>query len=524
MKKFIALILSLILLFSLTACSSSETDEDISVLIAGTTTSILTANRSEYNFDVLSSSLCQLTPVYLDENREYQPLLCDYVTEDSKTWTFTIREGMTWHDGTPVTAYDFEFTLYYLDEQKNSTAYAASYAEINVIDDMTIELVLFESNPRFLSNLTALRIYPEHIYSEIEDYSAVDSGVSNIGCGPYVFVNFDKNAGVLEFEAYEAYPDGSPNIDTIYIKLYSNDDTLYMALQSGEIDMIYKYGSGISSSAVEVFSDDEDITLQALDTVAISSALVFNTNAEPFDDATLRKAVAYAIDYEAFRTLFGSSYSDNTYEGFVAASTFGFTETAVLAQDLERSIELLEEAGYTDTDGDGFVDKDGENLVLPILIRSDRSVDARYAELIKNNLALVGIDVSLELCESAVFTERVESFADHTAIITSLTAYGMEKDMGLGSLYIASTSSTSYAHLDDEVYLALLEKAQSCENLEDYALVAAEIQKYYADNMPAISLLQDAQIVAYSSALDGFVVDSNFGIFNIQSWFSIYTK
>ena len=81
-----------------------EPEKTIDTVIIGTTMEVLSANRSEYNFDVISGTLSQLAPVWIDESGEYRPLLCDYATGDSRIWTLTVREGMTWHDGEPVTA------------------------------------------------------------------------------------------------------------------------------------------------------------------------------------------------------------------------------------------------------------------------------------------------------------------------------------------------------------------------------------------------------------------------------------
>ena len=178
-KKLFALLLVLCLL--LTACSAAPAQESAeptaapeetaaeetqpeettapeedSVFIVGTTAEILTANRSEYNFDVISGTLSQLAPVWLDENGDYQPLLCDYATEDSKTWTLTVREGMTWHDGQPVTAEDIAFTLTFLDAQEGG-GYTDRYENIEVADERTINLTLPAANPRELANLTVLR-------------------------------------------------------------------------------------------------------------------------------------------------------------------------------------------------------------------------------------------------------------------------------------------------------------------------------------------------------------------------------
>lgn len=163
MKRLFAWILVLTLALCLPAMAEQS---EMDLLIVGMTTAIETANRSEYNFDVLSGTLAQLAPVRLDGENVYQPLLCDFDTEDYRIWTLTVKEGMTWHDGEPVTASDIRFTLEYLSEIEEG-GYAADYENIEVLDERAIRLTLPRANVRFLSNLTTLRIIPEHIYKDV---------------------------------------------------------------------------------------------------------------------------------------------------------------------------------------------------------------------------------------------------------------------------------------------------------------------------------------------------------------------
>lgn len=216
----------------------------IDTIIVGVNAEIVTANRSEYNFDVISGTLSQLAPVFVDEDGNFQPLLCDYNTTDSLLWTLTIRDGMTWHDGTPVTAEDIQFTLEYLDTQTEG-GYANSYSAIRVLDDKNIELELAAPNPRHLSNLVTLRIMPKHIYEGIEDYTTVSNEQANIGCGPYQFTRFDPNASVVEFAAVKNYPDGQRAgryLSTLQVEKAKKDFDYCNEINGNSIDVSYRIG------------------------------------------------------------------------------------------------------------------------------------------------------------------------------------------------------------------------------------------------------------------------------------------
>ncbi len=544
LKKLLSLTLAALLTLSLVSCAGKDnsstpntqdnTDTNNSVqdtpeekaidtFIVGTTAEITTANRAEYNFDVISGTLSQLAPVWLDENGEFQPLLCDYSTEDSKIWTLTVRDGMTWHDGQPVTAEDIKFTLEYLDTQTDG-GYADSYADIRIMDESTIELELETPNPRQLSTLTTLRIMPKHIYEGVEDYTTVPNEQANIGCGPYKYTRFDPDAGIVEFTAFEEYPDGAPKAKTVILKLFDNADTMYMSLKSGDIDMIYKYSGGVDPTVVDDLSSVDTITLQPVSSTANSACLIFNNNAFPGNNESIRKAIVNAIDYDQFRTLFGSAYAKASNAGFIPEGSYGYIETPQLSRDLDKARELLAQAGCTDSDSDGFVEYNGEKVTLEVLLRSDKPEHARYAELLKNNLAEIGIDVVLNVQEVAAFRELTEQQKAHTAVITGLTAYGMSMKQGMASLYMAGKNSMGYGEIYDDAYLALLDNADTAATMDEYKAVAAEIQEYYAEALPAVAFFWDSHIQAYQSVYSGFVTDATFGIMNVQTWMNLASK
>ncbi len=528
MKRIIALALALALLVSLAACGksgqgSADNGEGaqtaaIDTFIVGTTAEIVTANRSEYNFDVFSGTLSQLAPVRIDENGEFQPLLCSFSTEDSREWTLTVRDGMTWHDGEPVTAEDIRFTLEYLDEQNDTDTYAGAYASIEVKDEKNIVLTLETANPRMLSSLTTTRILPRHIYEGVANYAEVPNERANIGCGPYRFERFDADAGVVEFSAFAEYPDGKPAAQTVLLRLFDNEDTMYMALKAGEIDMVYKYSGGVDAAVIEDLEASGNLTLTPVSNTANSAVLIFNNSAAPGNNENIRKAIACAIDYEQFRTLFGSSYAVASTAGFVPKGTPGYIDTPVLERDLDAARNYLAQAGCADTDGDGYVEYQGQKLSIPVMLRDDRPVHARYAELLKNNLEEIGIEIVLDVREVASFRELTEQQRAQIAVITGLTPFGMAMRLGMGSEYIWAGNQMGYAQVADEEYGALLEQAGSASSMEEYNAAAAQMQQYYAAHMPAVALFWDAHVQAFNSAYSGFAVDGTFGLLNAETW------
>ena len=303
---------------------------------------------------------------------------------------------------------------------------------------------------------------------------------------------------------------------------FDSEDTLYMALKSGQVDMAYRYSGGVNPTVISDLSACDNLTLQPIRNTSNSAVLIFNNNKAPFDNENIRKAVACAIDYDAFRATFGSSYASASRAGFIPEGTPGYIETPELTRDLDKAKEYLTAAGCEDTDGDGFVEYNGEKLTFPVMLRGDKPAHERYAELLKNNLAQIGIELVPDIKEVATFRELTEQNQAQTAVITGLTAFGMAKNQGMASLYLWGENRMGYGQVYDEAYKALLDQADAAVTMEDYYAAAAAMQEYYAEHIPAVALYWDSHVQAYNSAYEGFVTDGTFGLLNVQTWMKLH--
>lgn len=534
MKKLIALILTLALAL---AALPVLADAGIDTIIIGTVAEIETATRDEYNYDVLSASVTQMALISLNQDGRFEPLLADFASEDAKSWTFTIREGMKWHDGQPVTAEDVLYTLQYEDAFGNGTylksvtddsgkTTAATFEACELSEDgCTISLTLAAANVRELSNLLALRIMPKHIYEGREEQVTADE--SRIGCGAYQFAGFDKDAGTLTFTAFEGYPMGKPNAENLVYVLYNNEDTLYLALKNHEIDMIWKYSGGISAEAESIFAGDDSIAIMSYAATNTPAMLTFNNGKGPMADKALREAVAYALDYAAFKATFGSTYAAMPNRSFVPSSTVGFVATEPMVRNLDKAAAILAGAGYTEKNADGYYVKDGAELGFTLTVNSAKAAHVRYAEMVKNNLAEAGINVTIEALDADGYNAKTSNkFSENNitmeAAIYGYTAFGMAGGAGLGSMYMdAKHAVQGGAQVSDPAFQAALAAMTAAATMDDYYAHAAELQQFYAAELPAIALYWDATVVAYQAALTGIQVDATFGIFNYNTWFSI---
>lgn len=562
MKKVGSLLLAVLMVLSLAACGktpaeptqtpstqpSTETPTTeatepaptyaIDTLTVGTTAAIETAVFGEYNFDMLASGVSELPLVYQDTKGEYHPLLATYATEDAATWTYTIQDGMTWSDGAPVTAEDILFTLQY--DQANGSANfeaqtgedgkvtEAKYTGYSLSDDkMSISLTLASPNVRELSNMTSFRIMPKHVY---EGKDTVTEAEGRITCGPYVLESFNKEAGTITFAVNEYYPQ-KPNVEKIVYQLFGNEDTMYLALQQGDIDMVWAYSTGVAGTYQDVLSTDSNVSLVNVAAANAPAVLAFNNAKGLFSDEDLRQAVSYALNYEEFKTYFGSAYAEIPNRGFVPSTTVGYTDTEKLTTDTAKADEYMKAAGYTEKNADGFyVNADGAAAAFTLTVNAAKETHVGYAEMIKTQLEAFGIQVNLDAVDKDAYNAKTSNkFSENNitmeAAIYGYTAAGMGMGNGLGSIYVDGNHAVQGGcQVFDEAFSSILDELKAAKTIEEYYTGAAKLQDYYAAHMPLIALYWDNMMLAYSSKLDNVTVDAVFGLNNVNNWFSITKK
>jgi len=562
MKKVGSLLLAVLMVLSLAACGKTPAEPTqtpstqpsteaptteatepaptyaIDTLTVGTTAAIETAVFGEYNFDMLASGVSELPLVYQDTKGEYHPLLATYATEDAATWTYTIQDGMTWSDGAPVTAEDILFTLQY--DQANGSANfeaqtgedgkvaEAKYTGYSLSDDkMSISLTLASPNVRELSNMTSFRVMPKHVY---EDKDTVTEAEGRITCGPYVLESFNKEAGTITFAVNEYYPQ-KPNVEKIVYQLFGNEDTMYLALQQGDIDMVWAYSAGAAGTYQDVLSTDTNVSLVNVAAANAPAVLAFNNAKGLFSDENLRQAVSYALNYEEFKTYFGSAYAEIPNRGFVPSTTVGYTDTEKLTTDTAKADEYMKAAGYTEKNADGFyVNADGAAAAFTLTVNAAKETHVGYAEMIKTQLEAFGIQVNLDAVDKDAYNAKTSNkFSENNitmeAAIYGYTAAGMGMGNGLGSIYVDGNHAVQGGcQVFDEAFSSILDELKAAKTIEEYYTGAAKLQDYYAAHMPLIALYWDNMMLAYSSKLDNVTVDAVFGLNNVNNWFSITKK
>ena len=297
---------------------------------------------------------------------ELQPgLATDWSSnEDGTVWTFNLREGVTFHDGTPFNAEavkfnidrwnDPEFEYGFRDQGSTYVAWgyvfggflgdeSAAVQEVNVIDDYTVELVMnypFGLVPSAFSAPYFGMHSPEAVREAGADYGT--PGVGVVGTGPFEFVEWlDGDRVVLE--RYENYWGEPAEVERVVIRGIEDPTARLAELQAGSIDIAVN----LSPDDLETVTSDPNLTEARADVNVNVGYLAFHQANEPFDNPLVRQAVAYAIDQEAIVDAFYGG-SGTVVSQFVPPSLWGLADVEPYAYDPERARELLAEAGYPD--------------------------------------------------------------------------------------------------------------------------------------------------------------------------------
>lgn len=360
--------------------------------------------------------------VRLDAELEPRPWLAAgwEANEDTTRITVRLREGVSWHDGEPVTAADVAFTFRRAkDPRVGSPAqpYFSAWDSVEVVDPRTLR---FHVRP--VANLffgwTLVPVAPEHLLGDVapEELAGHTFGsMSPVGSGPFRFASREPGDRWV-LEANPAFPEalgGRPYLDRLVYRVVPDESTVLAELRSGEVDFYLKM---LPSQAGQVRAAP-DLRLAAFPFPAYSF-VVWNTRREPFRDADVRRALTLGIDRQAI--------IDAVLEGYGRPATGPIgpwhwaydTAWRPIPFDPDSARALLEAAGWVDADGDGVRERGGEALRFRLLT-PDNSLRRDMAVMMQEQLADVGVAVE----------PRVRDYASMAAALT-----GPERDFDAGLL------------------------------------------------------------------------------------------
>jgi peptide/nickel transport system substrate-binding protein len=439
-------------------------------------------------------------------DKEYRPvpdLATSWETSaDGKVWTFTIREGVTWHDGTPFTAKDIAFTYNYIlkNELWAYIQYLEHVTKVEATDDTTLVITSDKPNAGMLA--LYIPILPEHLWKDIPpDKAETLTDPPVVGTGPFMFDEVKKSKYVT-MKANKDYFEGAPTIDTLYFQIYQSGDTLVQDYKAGNLD-IAVFETPTFLRSVENMEGSKAV---AVDRIGFHE-LGFNcwtdkkSKGNPLlRDAKIRQAVHYAIDKEKI--------NKQSMDGVATVGTGVISPAdgdwhwqpaagAEVTYDPEKAKQILEDAGYTDTDGDGIREtKDGTKLSWRFDVMSAYQNDITAAKMITTWHKDVGIEAELNIADEGAFGDRVYDNADHDMYIWS---WGGDLDPGFmlscfTTTQILNWSDSEYSNAE---YDAMYGQQAAAVDRDQRVEIVHQMQEHLYNEAPYIILWYNVDVQAY---------------------------
>lgn len=456
----------------------------------------ITANNA-FAIDKIFESL-----LAFNADGEIEPWLAeDYtVSGDGLTYTFDLRDGVQFSDGTDVTSADVVFSLNRHIELEGPLPLSAPITDIAATDEDTVTITLSSPYTPFLGELAQFSngIIPADFGGETEEAFFQHP----IGTGPFALDEWDP-AGDISFVKNENYwQEGKPYLDALVYKLVPEDTQLVQQLQSGQLDAIDE----VNPANVEELTANADVAVLKSSGWEIEQVF-FNTLDEHFSDVNVRQAVAHALDRE----------------GIASATTFGLAEVAnslipptieysandegyALDYDLDAAKTALAASAYPD----GFE--------TTILVASGNSQRAQEAQIIQDALGQIGITVKIESIDIAAFRERFKAL-DYSFMINSGISDAPDPNGLISFQADPEGFSQSYwtSYTNPEVTELMLQGRTTADG-DDREAIYLQIQQILANDVPYVPLFYPENVKATTNKVHGLEVLPNGSVRFQDAW------
>jgi peptide/nickel transport system substrate-binding protein len=440
--------------------------------------------------------------VSLDSNMDIAPELAkDWdISDDGLTYTFYLEEGVTFHDGTPFNAEAVKFTFDRLIDPETGSTFFGDYGMIDsvaVIDDSTVEFTLGYPYGPFLRRLAMTEagiLSPTAVEELGPDFSS-----HPVGAGPFI-VDEWVSGERLVLVRNENYWQELPKLERVNFSFIAEEQARIAALLAGDTD----FDTVIPPSLLSMVEADPNMVIERGPSL-FPEWVAFNVEKAPFDDVLVRRAAGYAMDID---TIIEEIYLGVGVRATqpVAPGVFGFDDTIEpIPYDPEMARDLLAQAGWEDTDGDGVVDKDGQKFSAEFLIMAVTEIQ-RMAEAMQAYLADVGMEVDIVVEDWGAF------LADCGAGNMNMFVLGQENPMGdadasLGYLFTCENVDVSnYTRYCNPEFDRLVDEERRETDPEVREELLSEAINLVVDDAVQVPTFVRETLMAHNQKVKGFVL------------------
>ena len=403
----------------------------------------------------------------------------DYeMSDDAKVYTFTLRDGVKFHNGDEVTAEDVKYSIDRCADTSNGEPLVSAYSiveSVNILDENTVEIRLTEPNTEFLAYMTTA-IVPK-------DYEDLDT--APVGTGPFKYVSRSPQENVI-LEKNEDYWGEKAHLDKVEFKIVADADMLVTNLKGGSIDMAMRLTTSQAAELTEGFHIEEG-------TMNLVQALYLNNDVEPLNNEKVRQALCYAINPDEIMDMMadgkGVRIGTSMYPGL--KKYYDEEYANYYEQDYEKAKALLKEAGY----------EDGFDLEITVSSADQPHVDT--AQVIAEELKNIGVNVKIKPVEWEVWLEEVYANRNYQSTVVGVDASNVSARAMLERF--TTDGHGNFVNFSDEEYDKIFKEAISTTDEEKQIKLYKELEGILAEKAANVYIQDLANLVAISDKFDGYV-------------------
>lgn len=400
------------------------------------------------------------------------------VDDEGKTYTFTLRDGITFHNGDPVTVEDVIASIERCADTGSGDPLVAAFSNIESVvksDDKHVVITLVTPDTDFISNMTTAILPASYIEN---------TGSDPVGTGPYMYVSRSPQENII-LKRYDGYWGEKAYIENVVFKIIANPDTIVMNLEGGAVDMFPR----VTTAQAEQLSDNFKIEEGTMNLV---QALYLNNAAKPFDDVKVRQALCYAISpkeimdyaFDGRGTEIGSSMFPSFGKYYMPELNDTYNT------DIEKAKALLAEAGYPD----GFE--------FTIKVPSNYTQHVDTAQVLKEEFKAIGVTANIELIEWNSWLSDVYTGRDYEATVIGVDASTLSPRALLGRF--VSDAGNNFVNFNnkeyDEAYNAAINSTDDATQTKFYK----KCEEILAKEAANVYIQDPAELVAINKKFTGY--------------------
>jgi len=434
--------------------------------------------------------------------------------DDGLSWDFTLKSDVTFTDGTPLTADAVAANIAHLQDPDtaSSTGYLAvqKVESVEAVDELTARITLSSPDSGLLDSLS-------QPWLAIESPTALErtqevNCESPVGTGPFVVTKWNRQQSIIleRNDDYSSPPADAAHGDVAYLdgiewRFLPDSASRYAALQSGTVDVI----DNVQPDTIVAAEEDDNIVEVDAPRPGASNRIELNSSKAPFDDERVREAFirAAGVDDAITSLFFGTA--TRSYSALSSVESFGISEPEIFGYDQAEAATLLDEAGWTETDADGYRTKDGKTLELTFPVSTNQSIPAEQSlfEQIQATAKEAGFKVVLEPLDLASwYTALGEN--DYDLVSAPYTKVGADVLRILfdsdGTKPAPSGYFANHSQVTDPALDELLESANAESDQDKRADLYAQAQKIILEGFYILPLYDQQNHYLLRSDVEGF--------------------